>query len=293
VQDYVGREVAVKVENRTLESEADQARFIREARAAGRMSSHPHVVDLINVGVTEDNHPYLVMELCIGSYQDRLPLGAAEVRTVGIKIAEALADAHERGVVHRDVKPANILISHFGEPALADFGLAILEELRDPHIALEVMTPAYAPPEAFRRAEPAASGDVYALCATLYAMLCGAPPRWQAEQPPGLLALIELFAEPVPSLPGVPDELIEVLRVGLVNDPADRPSARALSELLAAVDLDGGTSRQPPGGQTAADLLLRDEVARQEAARRLADQPTMPVQRRRLPGRLIDRLFGG
>ncbi len=67
-QASVGREVAVKVENRTLDTERDQRRFLREARAAGRMSSHPHVVDLFDAGVTEDRHPYLIMELCDGSY---------------------------------------------------------------------------------------------------------------------------------------------------------------------------------------------------------------------------------
>src|SRR5690606_19451791 len=62
------RDVAAKVENNTLEDERDRRRFIREARAAGRMSSHPHVVDLYDVGVTEDGHPYMIMELCRGNY---------------------------------------------------------------------------------------------------------------------------------------------------------------------------------------------------------------------------------
>jgi serine/threonine protein kinase len=237
-QESVGREVAVKVENFTLESERDQARFVREARATGRMSSHPHVVDLFDAGVTADNHPYLIMELCAGSYQDLMPLRPQVVRDIGMKIADSLADAHERGIVHRDVKPANILVSLFGEPALADFGLAILAEQRDPHITLEVMTPAYAPPEAFRRAQPAPPGDVYALCATLYALLSGAPPRWQQHQPPGILALIELFAEPIPTIAGCPEGLVAVLRLGMANDPAKRPTARALEELLATCDLD-------------------------------------------------------
>lgn len=237
-QESVGREVAVKVENFTLDSERDRARFVREAKAAGKMSSHPHVVDLFDAGVTADNHPYLIMEICDGSYQDRMPLRAGEVRDIGVKIADALADAHERGVVHRDVKPANILVSLFGEPALADFGLAILAEQRDPNITLEVMTPAYAPPEAFRRHDPAPPGDVYALCATLYALLAGAPPRWKEQQPPGLLGLIELFAQPIPDIAGAPDALVEVLRQGMINDQAKRPTARALEELLAAVQLE-------------------------------------------------------
>lgn len=237
-QDSVDRDVAVKVENFTLESERDRGRFVREARAAAKMSSHPHVVDLFDAGVTEDNHPYLVMELCAGSYQDLMPLTHEVVRDIGVKVADALGDAHERGVVHRDVKPANILVSLFGEPALGDFGLAILAEQRDPHMTLEVMTPAYAPPEAFRRAEPAPPGDVYSLCATLYALLAGSPPRWQQHQPPGILALIELFAEPIPEIAGCPDALVAVLRKGMANDPAKRPTAREFGEQLRKVSLD-------------------------------------------------------
>jgi serine/threonine protein kinase len=272
-QGSVGREVAVKVENRTLENERDQVRFLREARAAGRMSSHPHVVDLIDAGVTEDNHPYLIMELCAGSYHDKMPLPVAEVRQIGVKIAYALADAHDLGVVHRDVKPANILVSNFGEPALADFGLAILAELRDPHVTLEVMTPAYAPPEAFKRADPAPAGDVYALCATLYALLRGAPPRWQQEQPPGLFTLIEMFGEPVPDLPGVPDSLVDLLRSGLCNDPQERHTARSLGAALEALDLSADAGAQPVDGVGVANL------------------PTMPMQRGGVLG-FLDGLFG-
>nr|WP_192771993.1 serine/threonine-protein kinase [Plantactinospora soyae] len=243
-QQSVGREVAVKVENRTLDSERDQRRFLREARAAGRMSSHPHVVDLFDAGVTEDQHPFLIMELCDGSYAERMrtsPLTPVEAREVGVKIADALADAHQLGVLHRDVKPANILYSRFNEPALADFGLAVLAEARDTAITLEVLTPAYAPPEMFRHSPPSPAVDVYALCATLYAVMHGKPPRWQADRNPGLLTLLELFTEPIPELPGVPTRLLDLLRYGMANDPSDRPSAEQLRDLLASVPLEPPT----------------------------------------------------
>src|SRR5262245_38386915 len=241
MQESVAREVAVKVENRTLESERDQRRFLREARAAGRMSSHPHVVDLFDAGVTPGGHPYLIMELCDGSYADRMrgqPLSAAEARDVGMKIADALADAHALGVLHRDVKPANILITRFGEPALADFGLAILAETRDTSVTLDVLTPAYAPPELFRHHSPSPAVDVYALSATLYALMNGRPPRWQKDKNPSLLTLLDLFAEPIPELPGVPPALLNVLRQGMANDIEDRPTAELLRDLLAKVPLE-------------------------------------------------------
>jgi serine/threonine protein kinase len=241
VQDSVGREVAVKVENRTLDSERDQRRFLREARAAGRMSGHPHVVDLFDCGVTSKGHPYLIMELCAGSYAERMrdrPLSAAEARDVGVKIADALADSHHLGVLHRDVKPANILVTRFGEPALADFGLAVLAEARDSSVTLEVLTPAYAAPEMFQHGAPSPAADVYALCATLYTVMSGKPPRWRDDRNPSLLTLMELFALPVPDIRGVPVALMEVLRAGMATDPAHRPSAVQLRDWLTAVSLE-------------------------------------------------------
>src|SRR5918911_1190201 len=246
VQESVGRDVAVKVENRTLESERDRRRFLREARAAGRMSSHPHVVDLFDAGVTVDGHPYLIMELCEGTYAERMktnPLSAAEARDVGVKIADALADAHALGVLHRDVKPANILCSRFGEPALADFGLAILVESRDASITLDVLTPAYAPPEMFRYAPPSPAADVYGLCATLYALMHGRPPRWRDDRTPSLVSLVDMFAEPVPDLPGVPHEMMQLLRAGMSSDETVRPSAAELRDRLMALRIE--PSAQP------------------------------------------------
>ncbi|WP_345636633.1 serine/threonine-protein kinase [Rugosimonospora acidiphila] len=282
VQISVGRDVAVKIENRALESEPDRHRFLREARAAGRMSSHPFVVDLFDAGVTADNHPYLVMELCAGSYADLLrerPLTAAEARDVGVKIADALADAHKVGVLHRDVKPANILITEFGEPTLADFGLAVLTETRDVSTVLDVLTPAYAPREMFRQpCDPSPAADVYSLCATLYTLMCGLPPRWSNERNPSLLTILELFDRRIPDVPDVPVELTDVLRRGMANDPDDRPSAAGLCELLAELSLfPNGSAGPPPNAPRQSAPSRQAPSPRQSAPRRPGAAPAPPV----------------
>ncbi|MFI7213730.1 serine/threonine-protein kinase [Micromonospora maritima] len=291
-QISVGREVAVKVENRTLDHERDQARFLREARAAGRMSSHPHVVDLFDVGVTVDQHPYLIMELCDGSYAERMktsPLGPLETRDLGVKIADALAHSHAAGVLHRDVKPANILHSEFNSAVLADFGLAVLAEVRDASVTLEVLTPAYAPPEMFSHSPPSPAVDVYALCATLYAVMHGRPPRWQSERNPSLVTVLEMFQQPIPGLPGVPDELIDVLRLGMSNDPGERPSAVELRGLLAALPLDpdapvSGVPFLTPGGGTSGGPYGRTGGTGPRPSTK-DDHPTVPTRSRRWPRR--------
>jgi serine/threonine protein kinase len=262
-QDSVGREVALKIDTRSLEEERDRRRFLREAEAAGRMSGHPNVVNVYDAGVTGDNHPYLVMELCSGgSYAGRLkregPLAAAEVREVGVKIADALHAAHNAGILHRDVKPGNILINAYGVPGLADFGLAALPDpTRELSVTIEALTPAYAPPEVFRLERPTPAGDVYALAASLYALLSGRPPRWPDTGAPSLATMIRLHEDPLPDLPGVPVGLTNVLRQGMAADPGHRYATAAdFRDALAAASLDeAGVTRPisvPPPGWAAA-----------------------------------------
>jgi serine/threonine protein kinase len=147
-QVAVGREVAVKVDNRVLFTERDRRRFLREVTAAGRLSGHPHVIDVYDAGTLGDGRPYLVMELCpAGSLSDALrrngPMPAGQVRDVGARLADALAAAHASGVLHRDIKPANILVNRFGMVGLADFGLAsIISAHGDQTASREALTPA-------------------------------------------------------------------------------------------------------------------------------------------------------
>lgn len=262
----VQREVALKIDDRVLSSERSRRRFMREVTAAGQLSGHPHVVALYDAGVLGDGRPYMVLELCSnGSLADRLrEHGAFTVeaaRDIGVRIADALAAAHSAGVLHRDVKPGNIMINQFGAVALADFGLAAMP--RPGHelsATREALTPAYAPPEAFRLEDPTRVGDVYALGATLYALLRGLPPHYPDVGELSVTELIVRHTDPIADLPGVPAALMDVLRSALAADPAERlPSAAALRDALTAVELP--TLNTVP--QTVREHVIRATVRQQ------------------------------
>jgi len=246
----VGREVAVKIDNRVLLSERDQRRFFREVTAAGRLSGHPHVIDVYDAGTLGDGRPYLVMELCpAGSLNDLLrrhgPMPAAQVRDIGIKIADALAAAHMAGVLHRDIKPANILVNQYGVVGLSDFGLASIIDARGEQTASrDALTPAFSAPESFRGEAPTVRADIYALAATLYALLTGRPPAFGPDgRVPSLMTIMAMHDKPVDDVPGTPTEFMALLRRSLAPDPAARPqTAAAFRDILLALP---GSSQAP------------------------------------------------
>ncbi len=243
-QDSLGRQVAVKVDFRPLDEDKQRRRFLREAGAAGRLSGHPGIVTVHDAGILPDDRPYLVLELCPGGSlsawltpEKRPPV--SRVREVGARIADALSAAHARGVIHRDVKPANILIDAYGHAGLTDFGLAAMPEPgSEPSVTMEALTPAYAPPEMFHSHPATEFGDVYSLAATLYALLAGHPPRWPTDgHTPTLPELIELHGKPAAALREVPPALMEVLAGALAQEASERPTAAQFRDQLAAVDL--------------------------------------------------------
>jgi len=207
------------------------ARFRRETLVGLRVE-HPHVLPVRDAGAA-GGRPYVVMDLLPGgSLAERLrregPLPPAEAAGIGARLARALAAAHACGVVHRDVKPANVLFDAAGEPRLADFGLAglLVADRRLTRTGDVLGTPAYMAPEQAagqpaERLGPAC--DVYGLGATLYATLTGRPPFEGRGVYDVLRRVLEEEPAPPSALrPGLPPDLDAVCRRCLAKRPAER-----------------------------------------------------------------------
>ncbi len=292
-QDLLSRPVAVKIYRPGLAADVYET-FAREAGVAGRLSDHPGVVTVYGAGLLPDARPYLIMELCTGGSLTQW-LDPENIRTeeqilrVGMQVADALAGLHARGVLHRDVKPANILIDGFGKPRLADFGLATVVGEEAAAADMRRMTPAYAPPEAFTASVATESGDVFSLAATMYALLAGHPPR-RLEVVGDLESMVEGVAAPITALPGVNWFLMDVLMAALDTDSTARPSAAEFRDRLAAVPGPRVRKGRPPlavGRLTPPVLPALPErrvlaAAAAGADTRATDPP--PVRRRRRVG---------
>jgi serine/threonine protein kinase len=234
IDDVLGREVAIK----TLRSASGVvARFIddrfrNEARAIAQFS-HPGVVQVFDIDLSADP-PYLVMERVAGpALSERLkagPLTADEVVALGIQIARALAAAHNAGVVHRDVKPSNILGAGRGVWKLADFGVAHVPDSSLTMTGQFVGSPAYAAPESLVKGVSSPAGDVYGLGATLYEAATGSWPRLEAKG--ALLAPVPPIASVASKLP---EHVTRAIDRAISIEAGPRPTAAELADLLAGV----------------------------------------------------------
>lgn len=234
-QKKFGRRVAVKVLDVDGRSESDRRAFEREAQLMGLVSTHPNIVTVYDTAFTRSGQPCIVMELCSGgTIADRLKdLGQftpQEVVDVGMGIAGALETSHGNGVLHRDIKPQNILITDFGQPALSDFGISAFDDERPQTGEAAGFTLHYAAPEVIEGAPASPSSDIYSLAATLYTTAAGQRPFATpgVKLRPGELARRVLLetAQPLSDF-GVPDELSDVIAKALSKDPADRPQTAA------------------------------------------------------------------
>lgn len=231
------RRVAIKaVEFPTLVPEAErshmQARALREARAAARMA-HPGAVTVYDVR-QEDGKAYIVMELFEAPTLEELveregPLDPRRAAEIGLQVAGALETAHREGIVHRDVKPGNVMVAPDGRVKLADFGIASLKD--DPKITatgLVLGSPSYMAPEQAQGRVSGPAVDLWALGATLYFAVEGVPAFDKGQAIPTLTAVIE--EDPQPMRRAGPLE--PVISALLAKDPRDRPSDQELRTAL-------------------------------------------------------------
>jgi serine/threonine-protein kinase PknK len=239
------RDVAVKVLSSYLDD--DDVYFEREQRAMGRVSGHPNVVPVLHSGRTSTGRPYIVMP-----YHSRNTLdswirsqGALAVRDaveIGVRLAGALETAHCAGVLHRDVKPPNVLLTAYGEPQLCDFGVARVAGGPETGSHDVVGSLPYIAPELFRGAVVSVAADIYGLAATIFTALSGDPPfKLQLGENPAVFAR-RVLAGPIPDLrKRVPEPICSALELGLNLDPAGRPSsAGAFGDLLRAAGIQAG-----------------------------------------------------
>jgi hypothetical protein len=244
--EATGEEVALKVMRApaTFDDEAaTRERFAREARVLAGLS-HPSIVRYVAHGTTLDGRPYVAAEWLDGeTLADRIArsrLAPRDAAALGASLADALATAHAAGVVHRDVKPTNVMIGRDGQPKLIDFGVA---KSNAPALTLDgaiVGSHGYMSPEQLRgSADVGAGADVYALGCVLFRTLTGATPF---EGPSEAERLARMLLENAPDVrerrPDVPESLALVIATMLQAEPKERPTARDLTARLAAIARD-------------------------------------------------------
>ncbi|MGO1174260.1 MAG: serine/threonine-protein kinase [Actinomycetaceae bacterium] len=227
-------------------------RFRQESQNTARLR-HANIAALLDHGRTGDGGAYLTHELVVGDdLADLLTrdgtLAPAAAVTVLTQVLDALQAAHAAGVVHRDVKPANVLVSTRGTVKLTDFGISRATGQETMTSTGMVMgTPEYLAPELARGGTASPSADLYAVGVIAYEALVGHRP-FDAEHPVDIL--LAHVGEPVPALPGIPGALADVVRAMLAKDPADRPrSAAAAAEMLRTALTDIRTPRRGGTGR--------------------------------------------
>ncbi|AHH17592.1 serine/threonine-protein kinase PknK [Nocardia nova SH22a] len=240
-QAALDRTVAVKV--LTTELDADnQARFLREQQAMGRLTGHPNIVTVLAAGSTAGGHPFLVMPFHPADSLDRWirehgPIAVRDALSIGVKIAGALESAHRLDIVHRDVKPGNILLTEYGEPALTDFGIAHVAGGFRTAAGTLTGSPAFTAPEVLEGGTPNVASDVYGLGATLFSALTGHAAFERRSGENVVTQFRRITTQPVPDLQddGLPSEVAALVASAMNRDPGSRPSAAAFGEAIRRV----------------------------------------------------------
>lgn len=240
--EVLGRTVAIKqllLQAHLDEHDAEDARqrTMREGRIAARLH-HPNAISVFDVVTDESGQPCLIMEYLNSTslaavLQERRTLPPTEVARIGAQVAAALREAHAVGIVHRDIKPGNILLGANGVVKITDFGISrAKDDVTVTKTGMIAGTPAYLAPEVAIGGDPGPESDVFSLGSTLYAACEGQPPFGLSEN---TLSLLHAVAAGQINPPRQSGPLASVLAVLLHPDVEHRPTAEECEELLAAV----------------------------------------------------------
>jgi serine/threonine protein kinase len=294
--EVLDRPVAVKVLKSGFEDSEIAARFRREGRTAARLA-HPNIVQVYDAGEGEldgRKTSYIVMEHISGGdlkqlIEEKGSLSGEEVARIGAAVAAGLAHAHERGVVHRDVKPHNILLDEGGRPKLADFGIArALDATQATRTGSYLGTALYSSPEQLKGERATPESDVYSLGVVLYEAVVGEPPF---RGSPIEVASQQTTKAPRPPRAGgveIRRDLEKLILSCMEKDPGRRPSAEDLRERLLKI----GAGGSGPSGELAALALEKARKAgtsvltavRQRMSREESGGQVLPEVTISLPG---------
>ncbi|GAA2204648.1 hypothetical protein GCM10009850_004730 [Nonomuraea monospora] len=259
-QERLDRVVALKVLSVDRVDQRTMRRFQRELQLTGRLTGHPNVVTVFDTGVTRSGKPYIAMDFFEnGSLRDKIrkegPLPLPDLLRAGVKLAGALAAVHDAGVLHGDIKPQNILISRYGEPAIADFGVARVVDSAEISATSQAFTPLHAAPEVLTGQPHSASTDIYSLGSTLYHLLAGQPAFHNPSDPsiaPLMYRVLSLEPPPI-NRPDVPGAVFETIMRAMSKQPETRyGSARELARHLQGLQAQLGLPVTDLVGQDAA-----------------------------------------
>ena len=288
-------------------------RVMREARAAARLN-HPNVTTIFDV-VQADGRTWIVMEYVNAPTLTEVVqrdggIAVAEAARIGLGVLAALEAAHAQGIIHRDVKPSNVMVPDQGPIKLADFGVAAVQG--DPKLTMTgfiLGSPSFMSPEQARESTSTAASDLWGLGATLYFALEGTPPFDRGSAIPTLTAVAH--EDPPPMRNG---GLLEPVVMRLLSkDPADRPTAGELHAVLTEVDAEKAPAQPAATAAPAPTIVVPEPVAvaapapAPERDARSAEPAPTPAPARRSPwpiliaaaalllvaGLLLPRLFGG
>jgi serine/threonine protein kinase/tetratricopeptide (TPR) repeat protein len=219
-----------------------ERRFLREARTASALD-HANICTIYEIGETEDGRTFIAMAYCEGetlaSRVARGPLSVEEAVRIGTKVAQGLAEAHARGIVHRDIKPGNIAITNEGAVKILDFGLAMVPgAARITQGETTTGTAAYMSPEQVRGETVDPRTDIWSWGVVMYEMLTGRPPFKGDNVPAVIFSILKGEPKPISSISPVPRSLEAIVEKALSKDPSSRyRSAENLLADLPATDL--------------------------------------------------------